>query len=50
MAVVTGFFYFLSSTVTPNHKNCTAVTQIIKRTEQSKVSMQTAWLSVKSFD
>ena len=41
--------------MTPIHNeepliNCTAVPQIIQHIEQCKVSMQTAWLSLKSFN
>ena len=50
MAFVEDLFQFLSRTVVPIHnkeplRNGTAVSQIIKRTDQCKVGMQTAWLS-----
>ena len=47
MAFVKDFFYFLSGTVKPIHNEepMKTVPQIIKRTEQCKVGMQTAWLS-----
>ena len=50
MAFVKDLFKFLSRTVTPIHneeplKIALLCREIIKRTEQCKVSMQTAWLS-----
>ena len=49
MVFVKDFFSFLSRTVTPIHnedpKNRIAMLQIIKRTEQCKVSMLTTWLN-----